>query len=306
VVFRSRQVDGPYTPWSGNPILTQRDLPNTDPTAVTSTGHADLLIGPDNRWWSVFLGVRPYEGRFSPTGRETFLLPVTWTEDGWPRILEAGKRVPLVGKAPEGAACRPSALKLNGVGEWRDDFTEAKLSPLWIMLRAPSAPWWKIDAAKGQLELTPRGETLSGTGNPSYLARRVQHARFAAATAVEVPADAAASAGLVVFQGERFNYFLGVKKSEEGAVVFVEKAGGGRPEIVASTRIHDANTVALKVDAADAVCRFSFSEGDRGDRWTTLLNKADAKILTTEVAGGFVGATVGVYARLDPSSNQGK
>lgn len=65
VVFRSKNVDGPYEPWDQNPILTQRDLPPDVPAAVTCTGHADFEIGPDEKWWAVFLGVRPYGGHFS-------------------------------------------------------------------------------------------------------------------------------------------------------------------------------------------------------------------------------------------------
>jgi len=82
VIFRTRSLSEPFVPWEKNPILTQRDLDPNRPNPVTSTGHADLFIGPDGNWYSVFLGVRPYEGNHYNTGRETFLLPVTWTEDG--------------------------------------------------------------------------------------------------------------------------------------------------------------------------------------------------------------------------------
>ena len=37
----------------------------------------------------VFLGTRPVSGRYSVLGRETFLAPVTWTEDGWPMVEQA-------------------------------------------------------------------------------------------------------------------------------------------------------------------------------------------------------------------------
>jgi alpha-N-arabinofuranosidase len=46
VILRSKSVTGPYEPWAGNPILTQRDLDGNAPHAVTCTGHADLVIGP--------------------------------------------------------------------------------------------------------------------------------------------------------------------------------------------------------------------------------------------------------------------
>ena len=61
VVFRAKSPRGPFVPFRGNPILTQRHLPADRPNPVTSTGHADLVETPDG-WWAVFLGVRPYEG----------------------------------------------------------------------------------------------------------------------------------------------------------------------------------------------------------------------------------------------------
>src|SRR5690606_5237683 len=51
-IFRSRSITGPYEPWSGNPTLTQRDLPADRPDPVTSTGHADLVDTPAGDWWA--------------------------------------------------------------------------------------------------------------------------------------------------------------------------------------------------------------------------------------------------------------
>jgi len=62
VILRADKVDGPYRPAppSINPILTQRDMPAGRPAPISATGHADLVQLPDGRWWSVFLGTRPY------------------------------------------------------------------------------------------------------------------------------------------------------------------------------------------------------------------------------------------------------
>ncbi len=297
VIFRSRAVDGPYVPWDKNPILTQRGLDDNVPFAVSSTGHADLVIGPDQKWWAVFLAVRPYDGRYSPMGRETFLLPVEWTEDGWPTLLERGKRVPLVVKAPAGVTPRPSEQKLNGNFDWRDDFTGSALSIHWLMLRAPKENWWEMDTARGRVGLAARKETLSGRSNPSFLGRRVQHANFTAATAVEVPQDPRAIAGLAAFQGEKFHYFLGARRAGDGLVVSLEKAFRGEHEPVKSVRLPASANIELRIAAKNAVCRFEYRT-DSG-AWRTLADDQDARLLTTEVAGGFVGATVGLHARID-------
>ncbi len=298
VIFRGKNVDGPYTPWDQNPILTQRDLSPNSPGAVTCTGHADLVEGPDKNWWAVFLGVRPYQGRYSPMGRETFLLPVKWMDDGWPEILPKGERVPLTVKSPNNVTPQSSpAVPLSGNFTWRDDFKESALAPLWIMLRAPKETWWKLDSEKGQLAITPRADLLSGNGNPSYLARRVQHARFTASTCVEVPTDNSISAGLAVFQNERHYYFLAVSRDGDGLGVWLERAEGRNREVVKTIHVPHAAKMKLRAIANDAKCSFDYAAD--ADNWTTLVADADATLLTTEAAGGFVGATSGMYARMD-------
>jgi len=300
VILRSRKVDGPYTPWEKNPILTQRDLSASAPDAVTCTGHADLVIGPDKNWWAVFLGVRPYQGRYSPMGRETFLLPVIWTDDGWPTILPPGERVPMVGRTSGGVSVQPSpALPLNGDFTWRDEFQQSSLSPAWIMLRTPRETWWSVDA--GKLKLTPRKDPLSGRGNPSFLGRRVQHARFTASTSAEVPGEPGISAGLAVFQGERHHYFARVQRETNGLNLALERwRGRDGAEVVQIVTLPEAKTISFRVMARDAKCSFEYA-ADSGS-WRTLAANQDATLLTTDVAGGFVGATVGPHARMSDGS----
>lgn len=44
----------------------------------------------------------------------------------------------------------------------------------------------------------------------------------------------------------------------------------------------------------------SFGYATETGEWLTLAADADATMLTTDVAGGFVGATVGMRARIQP------
>ncbi len=299
VVFRSKKVDGPYEPWSKNPILTQRTLDSHAPGAVTCAGHADLVEGPDKQWWAVFLGVRPYEGRFSPMGRETYLLPVKWTADAWPSILPMEERIPLVHQSPNGVQLVPSStLPLSGDFSWRDDFKEKTLSSAWIMLRTPPQdPWWKIRTEGDGISLTPRTELLSGSGNPSYLARRVQHAQFTTSTQLEVPKESGVSAGLAVFQNETHHYFLAVRREGTGASIYLESLNGGAAKILASAPIPADSKIKLRITGHDAKCSFEYATATSG--WKTLANDLDATLLTTDVAGGFVGATTGPHVRID-------
>lgn len=91
VIFRSDSPFGPFVPAKKNPILTQRDLNPNRPNPVTCAGHADLVQTPSGDWWAVFLACRPCDGKFENLGRETFLLPVSWTDEGFPLILEKAR-----------------------------------------------------------------------------------------------------------------------------------------------------------------------------------------------------------------------
>jgi beta-galactosidase len=305
VILRSRTIDGPYVSWAGNPILTQRDLASGAIGAVTCTGHADLEIGPDGCWWAVFLGCRPYaEGRYFTTGRETFLLPVTWTSDGWPMILPAGSRVPLVASAS--VPQTQQSPNVGVTGTWRAAFDRPVLDPFWLMLRAPVEPWWRIDSRSSALLITPRPATLAGKDNPSFLARRVQHARFTTETTLEVPEDSRVSAGLAFFQSEKHHYYFSVRRAWRGPVVALELADGNLPVQLADATIPvAAREVSLRIEAEDAVTRFFYSAG--GGKWCPLGDRFDTRPVTVAAAGQgmhFTGAVVGMHARLEPAASR--
>ena len=303
VVLRGRSVSGPYEPAPINPILTQRDLPPGRTQPVTSAGHASFVATPDGKWWAVFLATRPYQDDYYNTGRETFLLPVTW-RDGWPDILPAGQPVPILVQRPElpkGAGPIPT----SGSFEIADRFSERKLRPYWMMLRTPKEQWYSL--ANG-LTLRPRSVSLGSRGNPSLLVRRQQHADASAATVVRfVPAHDGERAGLVTFQSDAYWYFVGlVRHGTKLSVTLDRRAGPSDPEdgaTVASTAFapRPGNPLYLKIAAHGA--RYDFYYGYAPNRWRVLKRGEDGTILSTKRAGGFVGAMFGLYA-YDPSGEQ--
>jgi xylan 1,4-beta-xylosidase len=223
---------------------------------------------------------------------------VKWTDDGWPQILPPGERVPYVVPEPKVGRVTPNApfaVPLTGNFTWRDEFAGTTLSPLWIMLRQPHETWWH--RASGQLTLTPRSDTLSGKGQPSFLGRRLQHARFEASTALEVPTSVGVSAGLVAFQSETHHYYFAVRRTADGVQLFLERLNGKEPELVASAKLTNVKQLKLRLTGEDNVLSFSYA-ADSGD-WQTLVADADATAITTQAAGGFVGALVGLHARIE-------
>jgi alpha-N-arabinofuranosidase len=309
VILRGKSPTGPFTPWDQNPILTQRDLDGAAPHAVTCTGHADLVIGPDGNWWSVFLACRPYAPDRWATGRETFLLPVTWTADGWPRILPPGEHVPYVVKSPVAGLAEagstpgsptPATVPLTGNFTWTDAFDQEKLSSLWIMLRTPKETWWQLGG--GHLSLTPRADLISGTGNPSFLGRRLQHSKFETCAKLAVPGSAGTSAGLAIVQNETHHYHCGVRRTADGLTAFVEVQNGPKPETLVSLPLPAGlAAIELRVTGDGATLKFDYAL--EASVWQPLLAKADAYPISVQAAGGglhFTGALVGPFARIDP------
>jgi len=320
VALRSRSPWGPFEPYAGNPILTQRDLASNRRDPIVNAGHADLVEGPDGSWWAVFLASRAYVGDHYNTGRETFLLPVTW-HDGWPVILRSGEAIPYAVAGPKFMARDASQTPFGGNFTWRDEFDAAKLNDAWLSARVPKAGWADLRSHRGALTIHALKEPLSTLKNPSFLGRRQQHMAFEATTSLSPPDRAGLSAGVAVFQAEKSWFFFGVRQASQGLEVFLERQRSAAPETV--TRSVVAPVVApvrsgamrsaggaapasgvptlqplhLRVSANGA--SYSFSYDLDGTGWHTLAGNEDGTFLSTASAGGFTGVVLGPYARAE-------
>ncbi len=73
------------------------------------------------------LGTRPYRDNLYNTGRETFLMPITW-DKGWPFI--STDALPYVHAQPA-LAGQPALSRTAGNFALRDDFDEDHLPLTW-------------------------------------------------------------------------------------------------------------------------------------------------------------------------------
>lgn len=297
VVLRSRSLWGPYQAYAGNPILSQRDLPAQRADPVTNAGHADLIEASDGSWWAVFLASRSYAQGHYNTGRETWLLPVHWQAD-WPLILPAGQAIPRVVPAPAMMHNDLAQAPMAGNFIWRDEFDQPRLDPTWSFLRAPQQTWWDLNSKAGALSMQALHEGLDSPHNPSLLARRQQHLAFDASTELELPTHGGLSAGLVAFHDETHWYYLGVRRVGNNTELFLEKRAGRSTQIVARTTFAATSRLQLKISANAGAYSFAYAVVD--DDWQWLQRDADGTILSTQVAGGFVGTMLGLYARAEP------
>lgn len=288
VVFRSKTIDGEYTAYKNNPIITQRDLELGDADSVANTGHADFFQTQDGEWWSVFLGVRPYDkaGNFN-IGRETFLLPVTW-KDNWPTILEPGKKVPLVHSRPSiSDAGKPSSATFS----YTEDFNNDKLGLNWVSLRNAPNPHYQLD--NGQLVLEPRGKFGNKNSFPSYIGVRQQHNIASVKTSLHYDSENNGDqAGIIAVQSDESYLFYGVtQQNNQKELVVIVRDKSEKEKVVKSIPLK-SNHVDLAVDINNGQMSFNYTlEGNSA----TLLSNLDSTFLSTLQAGGFVGVTIGLY-----------
>ncbi len=126
MIYRNRDIDDEFIPYEENPILTQRHLDPDRDNPITSAGHADIVQHPNGDWYGVFLAVRPYEGDYYNTGRETFMTPVKWEND-WPIFDLGGEEIKYAYPLPEGVSINEDLFPLNGNFEFTKQFEEEEL-----------------------------------------------------------------------------------------------------------------------------------------------------------------------------------
>lgn len=290
VCYRADSVFGPYTRWSRNPMLTQRLLKTNRRLPVTSAGHADMVQTPHGDWYAVFLGCRPWNNGEDHLGRETYLMPVRWSADGFPYITQSIDTVPLCANIPGLDAPQKSLQAGNFV--WRDDFTSPALRPEWMSLWGDASVY--CTTGKGlDMEYAPVS-SQSGTV-PAYIGRRMQHHRFTTETEVTAGGAPGESAGMLLVKNEQRQLYLAVKA---GKIELLKIGRKERPDILAAA---DADTthgpVGLRTVSNGDTYDFYYRLPGAG--WTALATGVPAEHIATQ-RGGFTGSTIGLFATRHP------
>lgn len=280
-IARGRTPDGPFEPCPDNPFLTHRGTHHP----VQNTGHADLVQGPDGSWWMVLLGVRPRGGTpgWHVLGRETFLAPMKWVDD-WPVVDEVPSVLPV-----------PAWPLVPGPAEEvRDDFDLSELRPQWISVRDRPAEYCTTKERSGHLTLRARGDSLDEP-DVVFVGRRQEHLSCRVRALID-PAEG--RGGLAVRLDEEHHFEI---EAAEGEVRVLSRVGTLRT--VVGSRSVPAGPVVLRLQVSDAPPKGPRTGPDvltlgieEPDGTFIALGELDGRYLSTEVAGGFTGRVIGLYA----------
>jgi len=283
-VARSASPFGPFEPNPHNPILTHSDRP-LEP--IQATGHGDLVQAADGNWWLVFLGIRRHDGQHHHLGRETFLAPVRWSDDGWP-VVNAGQPVSLH-MQPAQALPAPHAWPPAPA---RDEFERASLGFDWNLLRSPNEERWSLAARPGHLRLQGSAASLDRIGTPAFVGRRQRHFRASVRAVLDfTPRTKADRAGLTLRANEDNHYDLVLTGDPGQRRVQLSTRVLGETTLIADQHVGDG-PVELAIEAfAD---HYELGVVERGER--RELGRAPTTPLSTEAAGGFTGVYIGMFA----------
>lgn len=283
-IARSDYITGPYVGNPANPILTHRHLGRDYP--IVNPGHADLIQTQNGEWWMVLLASRPYGGYYRNLGRETFLVPVRW-EDEWPVVSPGTGRVEFEYPAPDLPETVWSALPAC------DHFERQYLDPRWNFLRTPREEFWSTGT--GRLRLRLRSETITEWVCPSFVGQRICHMDFAARTRMTfLPEKAGESAGMVLMQNSDYHYrFIVLMNASENTLMRLIRREDGRETVIMEQEVMDG-VLGLKVQAHGQLLSFAYAV--QPEDWTVFAEGVNGRILSTDMAGGFVGAYIGLYA----------
>ncbi|MDR2701957.1 MAG: glycoside hydrolase family 43 protein [Spirochaetaceae bacterium] len=329
-VARAKNIHGPWEGKQANPILTHRYLGKN--AEIVNTGHADLTDDAAGNWWMALLASRPFQG-VCPLGRETFMVPVFW-EDDWPCVasktglIEGEYSLPDLPKPPDSSyppddhaagsgwiheqACDHFNIENGGSAENNNSANNdngAELTPRavklplhWLMLRMPvnvKDAALSLTARPGALRLFTVAETMRGRGHPAFAGRRLRHKNWAFSAAVEfVPKADGESAGIILLQNEDWQYRFEMYLAPSGSPSLrLVRAAGKEDEIIADGKC--GAELAGKPLVLAASCdemEISFFYGKDVYSLKRFTGNVDARILSTEHAGGFVGTLAGVFA----------
>lgn len=266
---------GRFTGCPDNPIITNR---NKAPYIIQGIGHGDLICDKNGDWHILCLGFRQ-QGEWMPyhnLGREVFMVPVSFTEDGWF----------YAGTDKTAADCYEIKGDFTRNEKKRYTFENTDWDKEWCFLRHPDMSNYELSDGKAVLHGTDK--TLNDVASPTFIALRQRD--FNGVLTVKVKLTDG-EAGITAFMCENEHYEIAVRKTDSGFEA-IEKLNIGDIRHIQNAITLESGEVTLKLYMSN----YAYSFAAVTEKGEISLGSAQAKYLTSEVSGGFTGVVLGLYA----------
>ncbi|CAM4387973.1 glycoside hydrolase family 43 protein [Saccharibacillus endophyticus] len=282
IYARSESLSGPFESYAANPVLTNRNLGGYE---LQGVGHGDLIQDGGGNWWMLHLGFRQI-GRwltYHHLGREVFLTPVTFDEDGWFTAGHDGITLTsfTTGRIPDHVVQQEQKVVTFENTDWNLD---------WCYLRHPSTENYKLETDRAVLRGTDI--TLDAPASPTFIGIRQKD--FDAILSCEVQLSGEqGEAGITLYMDENHRYDLAVRNDQDGSIKVVERLNiGDVKSIEKAIPINPENPAKLLIRSGHERYHFFLVQ----DNEEIALGTAQTRYLSSEVAGGFTGVVIGLYA----------
>ncbi|MBP9982257.1 MAG: glycoside hydrolase family 43 protein [Prevotella sp.] len=273
-IARSRNIYGPYESDPDNPLLTNCSRKGQN-MQIQGTGHGDFVQAKDGSWWLVFLAYRNFGGSYHHLGRETYLAPVEWKKGEWP-VVNGGNPIDTLMNATTLTKHKmPHAQPL--------DFSRGDLGPEYIHIQNPILENYIFKGNK--LVLKGHG-SLSVNNQPTFVGKRQE--QVCGSVEFRVYPKHNAEGGISVYQINDGHYDLFVKDGRVSLRCKLKNID----YIVKSDKIW-SEWMNLRISYNDKMYKFEYS--DDGTSYKSL-GELNCSLLSSEVAGGFTGVVIGMYA----------
>lgn len=293
-IAKSRDIWGPYEACPRNPVLSNRStsLP------IKGAGHMDIVCDKFGDWWGVCLGNRPITYPFKHNlGRETFLVPMYWDDDGWPVIGRNGlldEKIESDRKLLEGVVQKSQTEEGKS---FYDDFKGNVLKNDWNVIYNTALKYVASDEENGGLFLYGTKNSITSSDEMAWVGYRQKHHRFVAETCVDIEnLENGSEAGITIYMNNRHHYELAVIEQNGEKWIFLRRQIGS---LIGTDMIKKTDCKRLKIRLQALVgedginkYRFSFNEGGE---WIKA-GEGEADYITTEVGGRFTGNYIALYA----------
>jgi alpha-N-arabinofuranosidase len=157
----------------------------------------------------------------------------------------------------------------------------------WCYLRHPVTENYRLEADKIKLKGTPI--TLDIPATPTFIGIRQKD--FNAIISCEVSLTNG-EAGITLYMDENHHYDLALRKHPEGYEIIERLNIGDIKSIEKTKNIGQCNHASLVVKSSPTHYHFYIQV----DGTEILLGAAQTKYLSSEIAGGFTGVLIGLYA----------
>ncbi len=284
---RGKHIFGPFESYKNNPVLTNRNLGGY---LIQGVGHGDIVKAQDGSYWLIHLGFRQIS-KWSPfhhLGREVYISPVRFDKEGW---FEAGTH----GTTTE--IVELFHVKSRQKRRNNESFSNTVQSLDWCYLRHPVMENYTM--TKDELLLTGTSISLNDIDTPTFIGLRQKDFCLYLTCSIEIDGG---EAGISFFMDENHHYDFAIRNEDDGFHAITRLCIGNLKTITEDHYLGKAPEMKAVIDSDSQQYRFFIQSEDKKIPMGTGLTR----YLSSEVATGFTGVIIGLYAVGAQSGNHAK